>query len=211
MNKQAELWTGPFGDAYHDRNPITDIDLKNRMMWWNSVIKILYMNCNNIPSSYLEVGAGQGANLQAIQKVYMTEVERSVDLYATEVNKKARRSLEEIIIPNKVKILDDIRGLQGIADCVFTYGVLIHTHPAHLKSLMHDMYHATKRWIICVEYFAPTTRPLIYHGEENALWLDDYGSHWIDNHKLRVIGHGFLWKRMSGLDNLTFWLLEKVQ
>lgn len=205
-NKQKELWSGVFGDQYQDRNILTPEEITKRKEFWQRITQLIYMNSSAIPSSVLEIGAGQGPNLTAIKEVYM-QIEKPIDLYATEVNEKAQKLLK-INIPD-AKILPNINS-EGIADLVFTYGVMIHTHPAHLKALMRDMYKASKRWIVCCEYFAPTTRAIPYRGEEDALWLDDYGGQWLDNHPLRVLGHGFCWKRMTGLDNVTFWILEKT-
>lgn len=205
MTKQRDLWAGPFGDVYQDRNILTPEETTRRQEFWMKLIQLTYMNSNNIPSSVLEVGAGQGPNLVALKNVYMT-IEKAIDLYATEVNEKARKLLK-INIP-ECKIIDTLG--ENSADMVITYGVMIHTHPAHLKALMRDIYKASKRWIVCCEYFAPETRAIPYRGEQDALWLDDYGSHWIESHPLRVIGHGWCWKRMTGLDNITFWILEKT-
>ena len=49
-----------------------------------------------------------------------------------------------------------------------------------------------------------------YRGHTDALWRRDYGSIWLDNFTdLHCQGAIFAWKRMTGLDNLTFWVFEK--
>lgn len=206
MNKQEELWSGPFGDLYQERNKFTQEDVGNRLIFWDNVFKNIYMRSGAIPTSVLEIGAGQGQNLAAIQKLSM-QVEKQIELFATEINQGARDILKENI--PSVNILD--KPLEKTADLVFTYGVLIHTHPAHVKGLMREIHGASKRWIMAIEYFAPETRAVPYHGEKDALWLDDYGGKYIDSFPLRILGYGFCWKRVTGLDNVTHWIMERTE
>jgi spore coat polysaccharide biosynthesis protein SpsF len=205
-NKQLELWQGPFGDLYQERNKFTDDEVSIRLAFWDNVWKSIYLKCGAIPKSVLEIGAGQGQNLAALNKLSMG-IEQQIELFATECNDKARTILKENV-PNVTLLATPI---EKVADLVVTYGVLIHTHPAHLKQQMRDIYNASKRWIIAVEYFAPETTNKLYHGEKDALWLDDYGSHFIDNFSLRIIGYGFCWKKTTQLDNVTFWIMEKTE
>jgi hypothetical protein len=87
---------------------------------------------------------------------------------------------------------------------------LIHVPPDKILASMKEIHRCSKRWIVCAEYFAPEERELPYRGQRNALWLRDYGSLWLDNFPdLTCIATFFAWKRMTGLDNLTFWLFEK--
>ena len=54
----------------------------------------------------------------------------------------------------------------------------------------------------------PETIP--YRGHTEALFKRDFGSFWLDCFPdLRVLDYGFFWKRLTGLDNLTWWLFEK--
>lgn len=206
MTEQIELWKGPFGDAYQERNLLTDDEVMVRQPFWENIIKTIYMNSHAIPSSILEVGAGQGPNLAAIHKVYMG-IEKPVELFATETNEGAAKSLT-LNVPSVVMVPK--LNVANLADLTYTYGVLIHTHPAHLRALQREIFNVSKRWIMCVEYFAPVTRMLPYRGQDNALWLDDYGAHWMNNFPLRCIGYGFCWKRTTKLDNVTFWIFEKI-
>jgi len=219
MTQQINLWTGEFGNLYQDRNKLTQEEIEIRKGFWENIIRNIYMNCGAIPQSVLEIGAGQGPNLAAFRVIYDTMYEeanklklqdkKDIPLWATEINENARVQLKENV--KDVHILDSISNITNVADMALTYGVLIHTHPAHLKGVMDDIYKASKRWIVCCEYFAPESRMIPYRGENNALWLDDYGSRWVDNYPLRVIGHGFCWRRMTRLDNITFWIFEKTE
>lgn len=204
--QQIDLWQGPFGDFYQERNKLTEEEVNRRVHFLTAIMQVIYGHTGLIPQSVLEIGAGQGPNMVALQKIQQT-IQRPMKLYATEINQKARLALSENA--KQVEILPDIPP-EPIAELVITYGVLIHTHPAHVKKLMEKIHNASSRWILSVEYFAPETRPIVYHGEKDALWLDDYGSHWMDNHPLTCFGYGFQWKRKTGLDNTTFWLFQKT-
>lgn len=206
MTEQTELWQGPFGDFYQERNKLTNEEVQRRVIFLEGIIRVIYGHTSAIPKSIFELGAGQGPNLRAFE-ILGPKLQQALKLYTTEINQKARLALSENC--KTVEILPDMPS-GPIADLVMTYGVLIHTHPAHLKRLIEQLYEASNRWILCVEYFAPETRPITYRGEKSALWLDDYGSKWLEFcPKMVVLGYGFMWKKTTGLDNVTFWLFEK--
>ncbi len=205
MSQQTELWQGPFGDLYQDRNRLTKEEVDKRVDFLDMILKGIYSIHGTTPKSVLEVGAGQGPNILAFEKLALN-ISQPIKLYATEVNQRARVHLSEN--SKTVEILDQIPSMPT-ADLVMTYGVMIHTHPAHIRDLQTKMYDASNRYILCCEYFSPELRPQTYHGEKDALWLDDYGSKWLDNCSLRLLSYGFSWKKISGLDNITFWLFEK--
>ena len=49
-----------------------------------------------------------------------------------------------------------------------------------------------------------------YRDHSDVLFKRDFGGFWLDNFPhLRVVSYGFAWKRVTGLDNLTWWLFEK--
>lgn len=207
MTQQTDLWSGVFGDYYQDRNKLTEDEVDRRVLFLENIFRIIYHTCGITPKSVLEIGAGQGPNILGLEKLSL-KMASPLKLYATEINQKARIQLSEN--SKTVEILEKIP-TDPIADLVMTYGVLIHTHPAHLKNLQDQIHKASKRFILCCEYFAPDTRPITYRGEKDALWLDDYGSKWLANHSLRLIGYGFAWKKVTGLDNITYWVFERTE
>ena len=207
MTQQEDLWKGEFGNSYQDRNEITEEDIKNRQRHWNDLLQVIYGVTGYLPQSILEIGAGQGPNMLALEKLSL-QIQKPIKLYATEINQKARIKLSENV--KTLEILDQIPN-EPIADLVFTYGVMIHTHPAHLRELMSIMHKASKRFLLCSEYFASITTPKTYRGEKDALWLDDYGSHFLNHFRLRLVGCSFSWKRITGLDNVTNWVFEKTE
>lgn len=208
MTNQTKLWKSEFGDDYVDRNQLTEQDIDNRMQLWNNVLLSICTPLS-IPNSFLEVGAGIGGNMHAINKIF-NHYGKVPELYAVEPNKKAKAILEQV---ENVTVIEkdalEISKLNASVDLAFTSGVLIHIHPNDQLKAMREIYRVSKKWIICIEYFSPELREVNYHGEK-ALWTRDYGSMWLDNFKLRCVAYSFTWKRMSGLDNVTTWIFEKV-
>ncbi len=204
---QTNLWEGPFGDAYQERNKPDKIEIQKRKEFMRTIlIHSIYALRGVFPGSILEIGAGQGPNMCALEEI-SKDHGIPISLYATELNQKARIALSENA--KTVTILDEIPK-EPIADLVMTYGVMIHVHPAHIKNLQTQIYNASKRFIMVCEYFSPVTRPIPYRGERDALWLDDYGRLFQENFNLKIVNYGFAWKPVTGLDNVTYWVFEKV-
>lgn len=192
----TELWTGDFGNDYTQRQADT---FSPRKQMWHMVLP-------RHVDSILEVGANIGANLSAISQLSTAE------LYATEPNELARQTLLEKDICYQVTNdrADNLRASDNSIDLVFTSGVLIHIPPDQLQASMKEIHRVARRWIICAEYFSPSEEMIPYRGHDNALWRRDYGSLYLDQFPdLRCQTCVFAWKRMTGLDNLTFWVLEK--
>lgn len=198
MTNTAELWTGEFGSEYTRRNATTP-DAR-RQMWK----MLLPRGCESV----LEVGANIGLNLEAIGSI------SDAELYAVEPNDMAREELiaNEFVHERNVRAdyADKIGFPDEICDLVITSGLLIHIPTDKLLPSMKEIHRCAKRWIISAEYFAPSEEMIQYRGHMNALWRRDYGSIWLDNfNDLHCQGAVFAWKRMTGLDNLTFWIFEK--
>lgn len=207
MTDQLDKWKSQFGDDYVDRNMPDDKNILQREALFT---QILFNIGNNLPKTILEVGAGVGNNLAALSNLYHN-INREVQFTAIEPNEKAKEILKNA---QNTKIIENqafyIEASNYEFDLVFTCGVLIHLQPDHLLKAMQEMYRTSNRYILCIEYFAPKCEEIKYHNEENLLWRNDFGGIWLDNFPLRCINYGFTWKRVSGLDNLTWWLFEKV-
>ena len=186
-----DAWQGRFGDDYHGRNYGDD-----RRPLWSKVLPLLPEGRLDI----LEVGAGLGANLEAIRKL-----RDNVHLFALEPNVSA---CSRILPPvTTVKgVAQKIKASDERFDLVFTYGVLIHL-PDPIPA-MQEMYRVTRRYLMCAEYFSPHRQQVDYR-KGVALFKDDFGSLWMDEFNLRLVDYGFCWKRTTGLDNVTWTLLEK--
>jgi pseudaminic acid biosynthesis-associated methylase len=204
-NAQVDLWKGAFGDDYIDRNSADPRRISVSIRLWADILKLMI---GDPPRSILEVGANVGINLRALRA--LTDAE----LFAVEPNDKARNILarDGVVYAGNLRsdIAQQISFPDGVADLAFSSGVLIHIHPNDLLEAMANIYRCAKRYIGCIEYFSDQPQPVQYRGEREALFKRDFGSEWLDNFPdLKVIGYGFAWKRVTGLDNLTWWLFKK--
>lgn len=204
-NAQVEFWRGQFGDAYTDRNNLKPEFLRARTAMWSSILR---HTIASPPRSILEVGANIGVNLRALRQL------TDARFMAVEPNDKARQILAEDGI---VAVADMRAGTaaaidlpERCADFVFTSGVLIHIHPDQLGTSLGEIHRIAGRWICAVEYFADRPTEVAYRGHSNVLFKRDFGGEWLDRFpNLRPVAYGFEWKRVTGLDNLTWWLFEK--
>lgn len=202
---QSSFWRGKFGDTYTERNEVSSETLGARITLWGQIFEKV---ADALPCSILEVGANLGANLQALKSL------TSAELFAVEPNAQARAQLLESMVLPSHNIHDclahDLGFADGSMDLVFTSGVLIHIHPDHLLSSCREIYRVTRRYIVCIEYFSDKPEEISYRGHDAMLFKRDFGSFWIDNFPdLETKGYGFVWKRITGLDNLTWWVFEK--
>jgi pseudaminic acid biosynthesis-associated methylase len=202
---QSALWRGHFGDEYIERNPLSTGNVQAAAMLW---ARILLRLQGERPRKILEVGANVGINLAALRG--LTDAE----LFALEPNATARQQLAETRVIPASHILDGIASKialpDGGMDLVFTRGVLIHIHPDDLLTSCGELYRVARRYIVSIEYFAANPEELKYRNQSNALFKRDFGAFWLDHFpRLRVIDYGFAWQRMTGLDNLTWWVFEK--
>jgi len=205
VTPQVEFWRSVFGDAYSDRNTACAEQLRSRVALWS---QILAHTIVAPPASILEVGANLGINLQALRALTHAR------FFAVEPNDRAR----EMLVRDHVVAVADVRGgtaasidfPDGVAELAFTSGVLIHIHPDHLLASMKEIHRCAARWIACIEYFSDRAEMIPYRGHDDRLFKRDFGGFWLDSFpNLQVVAYGFAWKRVTGLDNLTWWLFEK--
>lgn len=203
--EQLQFWRGDFGNAYIDRNAATSEHLRARVAMWAKI-----MNClvGDPPRSILEVGSNIGNNLRALRTL------TGADMYALEPNAEARRVLiEDGVVPSDQAVegfAAKIPMADGTVDMAFTSGVLIHIHPNDLPESMREIHRVARRYVVCIEYFSDKPEMITYRGQDDRLFKRDFGSYYLDTFPdLRVVDYGFAWKRLTGLDNLTWWLFEK--
>lgn len=202
---QETLWRGQFGDEYIGRSLPDDQILATRTAYWSQVLKGMV---GAPPRSILEVGSNVGLNLRALRRL------TAADFYAVEPNDLARETLVKDGVVPAERVLDGVAsriGLpDGAVDMAFTNGVLIHIHPDQLLASCREIHRVAKRYIVCSEYFADTLTEVPYRGNRDALFKRDFGGFWLDNFPdLVLLDYGFAWKRVTGLDNQTWWLFEK--
>ena len=215
--KNSEEWAGDWGNSYQDRNRSNWQSIKNRSRMFGDIFnamenasKAANPSLLTFPTSVIEVGGGAGDNLRAIDMIY----ERSrapVKLMSCDLNETAQKSMADVasVLPGDILRLPY---KNDAADMVFTSGVLIHIHPTELDRALAEIHRVAKRWILSIEYFNPTPDEVRYRDRDGLMWRRDWGEAWLAKFPdLKPIAYGFCWKRMTGLDNLTWILLERPQ
>lgn len=205
-NKQESLWRGEFGDHYTDRNAVSDRHLSSLTKQW---AQILRSTDGAPPQSFAEVGANIGLNLRALRRL------TQANFTAIEPNAKARQRLidDQVVPASNVHdgLCSALPLADGSVDLSFTSGVLIHIHPDQLLASVREIYRVSRRYIVCIEYFADKPSELLYREHTEALFKRDFGGYFMDQFPdLRLLDYGFSWKRQTGLDNLTWWIFEKA-
>lgn len=83
-------------------------------------------------------------------------------------------------------------------------------HGTQLLASLKEIYRCSGRWIVCIEYFSDKPEMIPYRGHDDRQFKRDFGGYWLDNFSgLRTVAYGFAWKRVTDLDNATWWLFEK--
>lgn len=203
MTRQLETWRGAFGDSYVDRNQADDAALAARTRMWARVLE----RAGPI-GSVLEVGCNIGLNLRALHRLGVH------DLTAVEPNGKARATiLEDGVLP--ADRIHDAFGsalpfADGQFDLVFTSGVLIHVPPGDLEATQREIVRTSRRLVACAEYFSVEPQEKRYRGADGLLFTRDFGGAYLDLAPgLVCLDYGFFWRRVTGLDDLTWHLFEK--
>lgn len=205
MTPQEQLWRGEFGDQYVDRNGLSDEKLALLTAHWAKVMDCL---AGAPPRSILEVGANIGLNLRAMRRL------TTADFYAVEPNAAARDALLADRVVNRERLLDGVASRidlpDGAVDLAFTCTVLIHIHPKDLLAACREIHRVSRRYVMCVEYFADVETEVPYRGNRDALFKCDFGGFYLDNFPdLKLVDYGFAWKRVTSIDNCNWWIFEK--
>jgi spore coat polysaccharide biosynthesis protein SpsF len=203
--EQLRFWRGEFGDSYTERNSSMAEHLRARVAMWAPIMASLV---GAPPRSILEVGANVGNNLRALRQL------SGAEFFALEPNAKARQKLVDDGVVPAANVRDGFAAAidlpDGAVDLAFTSGVLIHIHPDDLLASCREIHRVAKRYVVCIEYFADKPEEIAYRGHAERLFKRDFGGFWLDSFAdLRVVNYGFAWKRLTGLDNLTWWVFEK--
>jgi pseudaminic acid biosynthesis-associated methylase len=191
------LWAGQFGDEYIERNLHA---AKGRKRFWGDLLARYPVH------SVLEVGCNIGANLEWICGAIDPRAVCGIDINARALARLHQR------FPRVLATWSTARALpfrNESFDLVFTAGVLIHQPEAVLPLVMREVIRCSRRYVLCLEYFAPETIEIEYRGHRGALFKRDYGARYRElAHALRIVEEGRL-SRDEGWDDVTFWLFEK--
>ena len=157
------MWSGSFGDSYIDRNRSAG---RTWGEFWTEFLRSYPV------SSVLEVGSSIGLNLDWIVSAVPGPVV-GVDISPTALAEMQRR------LPSVQAVLASARDLplpSGSFDLVFTATVLIHQPPGALEEVMREVVRCSRRYVLCIEYFAPTFTEVPYRGQPGSLFKLDFGA-----------------------------------
>lgn len=202
-SSQLSRWRGEVGAAYLRRNPPRP-ELEERLaVGWG----LLLSHMSPPPRSILEVGAANGHHLRGLGRV------TSAELWAVEPNDEARSVLAEEVLDADHALDGTLSGLpldDAAVDLVFTSGVLIHLPDDELEQAYRELHRVSRRWLVSLEYFAPTKQSVSWHGEEDILFKRDYGAPWLDLFDdVDHVANGWFWNRTTGLGDVTWWIFRK--
>jgi pseudaminic acid biosynthesis-associated methylase len=199
-NDQEQFWAGDFGDAYVDRNS-NDDDVAYRIGMFAKALA----HTKGI-ESVLELGANIGLNLRALR----TLLPRAA-LSGVEINRKAWSALRRIDGVNAVlgSLLDV--DMTDYADLSLCSGVLIHIAPDSLARAYEKLFHASRRYVLLVEYYNPTPVEVSYRGHAERLFKRDFAGEMVDRFPLKLVDYGFIYRRdpIFPADDVTWFLMEK--
>ena len=206
--KQLNAWSSEFGKDYVSRNQATAIAVKQRKKAFAVIFE--HFADTDAPASILEAGSNIGINIHALSEI------TNATLHAVEPNREA---LDELISSGVIPAERALQGsLQSLPfdgasiDLVFTSGVLIHVPDDALDQAISEILRVSSRYVLTLEYFSPKPHTIPYHGHNDFLFKRDYGGLFLDVcPELEYVADGFFWKRVTGLDDLNWWLFRKPQ
>ena len=199
MNEAIEWWQGEEGNLYTARNNTDEAQLRARRELFGEILGHTQLHREE---SICEIGCNRGSNQRVLRRMGYK------NLVGLEPNEIARREAGQLC-----EVYESIAHISPMLDhdLVFTCGVLIHVPPRELKEMCQEIVDLAKTWVLAIEYFSDKPRMIEYRGEKDRLWSRDFGSFYLDNFPcLEPVAYGFAWKRMTGLDNLTWTLLRKT-
>ncbi len=174
LTKQLIKWTGEFGRAYAQRNALSLMELdkiyKKNYGITRTELNEVFLAGISRSSRILEIGSNVGNQLLILQKLGFKNLYGLEPLeYAVELSKKRTHHINIIKgdafdIPFKDKYFD----------IVFTSGVLIHINPADIKKALPEIYRCSRRYIWGFEYYAKSCEEIIYRGNKDLLWKNDF-------------------------------------
>lgn len=194
---QLDEWRGEFGKAYTDRNVV---EWQKREPAFREMLQGLAL------SRVLEIGCNRGHNLVALSNILGEDAE----LVGLEPNPYARQIARG---NSKLSVLagttHDIPFKDGYFDLAFTCTVLIHVPLERLSAATAEIARVTRRYILCIEYFAEEETTIHYRGHDDLLWKRNFLEQYQKNVPgLKLLRTGY-WDDKDGFDRSHWWLLEK--
>lgn len=192
----VNVWKGPFGDAYTDRQP--------RGLKPDVVLRTMCRPILDELRTVLEVGCNRGDNLIA----WRPEASRIVGV---EPNKHARHIAKGRGWPVYDGTTDRLPFRDNGFDLVYTAGVLIHVEPDRFDRAISEISRVASKWILCVEYHSPEQVSIPHRGVEDGIWKRPYRAEYENRVAgLTLIGEGDQ-SALAGtpFDGSSWWLWAK--
>lgn len=200
ITEQERAWAGEHGNAYNRRSP------GDEEANYHFFRRATRLSAPHDHHQILELGAGTGANVRALARLYP-----QCRITAVEINREACEALasspaKEVL---NASVLD-VR-FNGAFDLVLTKGLLIHIHPDDLPRAYASIHNASCRWILVAEYYNPTPVNVPYRGRNDLLWKRDFAGELLERYAdLRLADYGFVYRRdRHPQDDITWFLMEK--
>lgn len=170
---QHNFWLGSFGDEYIERTG--SLEKLNKIytdLTGISITKVF----NNFFSDFdrdieiLELGCNVGIKLEILKEMGFSK------LNGLEMNPKAikiaQKNHPEINFINSSIEEYDSKG--KTFDLVFTYGVLIHQHPAVVEPIIQKIIDLSHNFIFGYEYFSENLVEIKYRENNNVMWKQNF-------------------------------------
>ena len=199
-SSQEEFWAGKFGAEYIYRN--NDETLLDSNI---ALFSDIFSNVENIPLTFLELGANIGMNIKAIQKLIP-----KAEFTGIEINHEACLLLAQTgceVVETSIMNASIVKKF----DFVFSKTVLIHLPPEQLIPTYRKMYEYTNRFILIAEYYNPTPVEVTYRGNADKLFKRDFAGEFLDLFPdVTLKNYGFVYHRdPKPQDDINWFLLEK--
>lgn len=201
LNEQELAWAGEHGNDYNHRSPgdeEANLHLFARIWRWRT---------SDVPRTILELGAGTGANVRVLERLFP-----AAQITAVELNREACEELQRTTARAGV-VNASVLDWQPVGrfDLVLTKGLLIHIPPFELERVYRLAFEASKRWILICEYYNPIPMSVRYRGRDDLLWKRDFAGEMLALFPtLKLADYGFVYRRdPHPQDDLTWFLLEK--
>lgn len=200
MNIQEEFWAGGEGDAYTQRCPG---DTPSALSFFARALAKA-----EAPTRIIELGAGSGTNLRALELLYPHAYTLGIDVNTRACEEMQRRGVE--CRQMTIEQLDN--DPVGTFDLVLTKGVLIHLDTEAMIKALNTIMGLADKYVLLAEYYRPSRQPIAYQGRTDLLWGDDFAAELLaqSGQAFHVVDYGFVWRHdPQPQDDITWFLLER--
>lgn len=201
QSKPERMWAE--GEFYKDwaRRAEKHLLLHNNIQLFSRAL----VGAENV-NTVLEIGAGTGANLEALQALRPWLQLTGIDINpaaVSEMKQKGFMAFRSSAAEYRSSIKHDL---------VLTKGLLIHIPADQLPGVYRKIFDLSDKYILLCEYYDPKPTEIIYHGQAGVLWKRDFAGEMLDMFpdSLYLVNYGFVYHREDfPQDDLTWFLLKK--